>query len=263
MNARNLFNLEGKVAVVTGGTGHLGRSMSEGLAEAGAHVYITSRDKEKALITKNSFSNEIEDKVDVEVLDNLSTESVKNCFNRIKNNSNKIDILVNNAGSTSSANFENMSEEDWETGINNTINGVFRCTREVIPIMEKNGEGSIINISSMYGKVSPDPSIYEESGFNSLPSYGAGKAAIIQYTKFLACHLAKKRIRVNSVSPGPFPQEDVQKNVEFINRLKKKIPMGRIGLPDELKGIMIFLASDASSYITGENILVDGGWTAW
>ena len=115
----------------------------------------------------------------------------------------------------------------------------------------------------MYGKVSPDPSIYEESGFNSLPSYGAGKAAIIQYTKFLACHLAKKRIRVNSVSPGPFPQEDVQKNVEFINRLKKKIPMGRIGLPDELKGIMIFLASDASSYITGENILVDGGWTAW
>lgn len=263
MNARNLFNLEGKVAVVTGGTGHLGRSMSEGLAEAGAHVYITSRDKEKALITKNSFSNEIEDKVDVEVLDNLSTESVKNCFNRIKNNSNKIDILVNNAGYVSSADFENMSEEDWENGINGTINGVFRCTREVIPIMEKNGEGNIINISSMYGKVSPDPSIYEDSLLNSLPNYGAGKAAVIQYTRFLACHLAKKRIRVNSVSPGPFPQEEVQQNIEFINRLKKKIPMGRIGLPHELKGVIVFLASDASSFITGENILVDGGWTAW
>jgi len=263
MNARNLFNLEGKVAVVTGGTGHLGRSMSEGLAEAGAHVYITSRDKEKALITKNSFSNEIEDKVDVEVLDNLSTESVKNCFNRIKNNSNKIDILVNNAGYVSSADFENMSEEDWENGINGTINGVFRCTREVIPIMEKNGEGNIINISSMYGKVSPDPSIYEDSLLNSLPNYGAGKAAVIQYTRFLACHLAKKRIRVNSVSPGPFPQEEVQQNIEFINRLKKKIPMGRIGLPHELKGVIVFLASNASSFITGENILVDGGWTAW
>ena len=156
-----------------------------------------------------------------------------------------------------------MSEEDWETGINGTINGVFRCTREVIPIMEKNGEGSIINISSMYGKVSPDPSIYEESGFNSLPNYGAGKSAIIQYTKYLACHLAKKRIRVNSVSPGLFPKEEVQKNVKFINQLKKKVPMDRIGLPDELKGTIIFLASNASSYITGENILVDGGWTSW
>lgn len=263
MNAENLFNLKGKVAVVTGGTGHLGRSMVEGLAEAGAYVYICSRDKEKALITKNSFSDKIVNKVDVEILDILSAESVKKCFDRIKNNSNKIDILVNNAGYISVGNFENMSDEDWETGINGTINGVFRCTREVIPIMEKNGEGSIINISSMYGKVSPDPSIYGESGFNSLPNYGAGKAAIIQYTKYLACHLAKKRIRVNSVSPGPFPKEEVQKNIEFINQLKKKVPMGRIGFPDELKGTVIFLASNASSYITGTNILVDGGWTSW
>ena len=115
----------------------------------------------------------------------------------------------------------------------------------------------------MYGKVSPDPSIYEDSLLNSLPNYGAGKAAVIQYTRFLACHLAKKRIRVNSVSPGPFPQEEVQQNIEFINRLKKKIPMGRIGLPHELKGVIVFLASNASSFITGENILVDGGWTAW
>ena len=79
----------------------------------------------------------------------------------------------------------------------------------------------------------------------------------------MACHLAKKRIRVNAVSPGPFPKEEVQKNVEFMNQLKKKIPMGRIGLPDELKGVIIFLASNASSYITGENIIVDGGWTSW
>jgi len=263
MNAKNLFNLEGKVAVVTGGAGHLGKSMAEGLAEAGAHVFITSRDKAKALITTNSFSDEIKDKIDAEELNILSTESVKKCFDRIKNDSNKIDILVNNAGHIPSGNFENMSEKDWEDGINGLINGVFRCTKEVIPIMEKNGEGNIINISSMYGKVSPDPSIYKDSGFNSLPNYGVSKAAIIQYTKYLACHLAKKRIRVNSISPGPFPKDEVQKNTEFINQLKKKVPMGRIGLPDELKGTVIFLASNASSYITGENILVDGGWTSW
>ena len=263
MDAKKLFNLEGKIAVVTGGTGHLGRSIAEGLAEVGAHVFITSRYKEKALIIKNSFSDEITNNVDAEVLDILSAESVKKCFDRIKNNSNKIDILVNNAGHIPSGNFENMSEKDWEDGINSLINGVFRCTKEIIPIMEKNGEGSIINIASMYGKVSPDPSIYGESGFNSLPNYGASKAAIIQYTKYLACHLAKKGIRVNAISPGPFPKEDVQKNVEFMNQLKMKVPMGRIGLPYELKGTVIFLASNASSYITGENILVDGGWTAW
>jgi|APSaa5957512535_1039671.scaffolds.fasta_scaffold45160_2 NAD(P)-dependent dehydrogenase (short-subunit alcohol dehydrogenase family) len=263
MNSKKLFNLDGKVAIVTGGTGHLGKSMAEGLAEMGAHVFITSREKSKALETKNSFSEDIIDRIDVEELDILSLDSIKKCFNRIKNNSNKIDILVNNAGNIPSGNYENMSEKVWNDGMDGLINGVFRCTKEIIPIMEQNGESSIINIASMYGVVSPDPSIYEESGFNSLPNYGASKAAIIQYTKYLACHLGGKQIRVNSISPGPFPKEEVQKNVEFINQLKKKVPMGRIGLPEELKGVVVFLASNASSYITGENILVDGGWTSW
>jgi gluconate 5-dehydrogenase len=263
MNSKKIFNLNGKIAVVTGGTGHLGKSMAEGLAEMGAHVFITSREKAKALAIKNSFSEEVKDRIDAEELNILSLDSIKKCFDRIKNNSNKIDILVNNAGSVPSGNYENMSEKVWEDGMNGLINGVFRCTKEIIPIMEKNGEGSIINIASMYGVVSPNPSIYGESGFNSLPNYSASKAAVIQYTKYLACHLAKKRIRVNAVSPGPFPKEEVQKNVEFMNQLKMKVPMGRIGLPDELKGVIIFLASNASSYITGENILVDGGWTSW
>jgi len=263
MNAKKLFSLEGKVAVVTGGTGHLGRSMAEGLAEMGAHVFITSREKAKALTIKNSFSGEIVDRIDAEELNILSLDSIKKCFDRIKNNSNKIDILVNNAGSIPSGNYENMSEKVWEDGMDGLINGVFRCTKEIIPIMEKNGEGSIINIASMYGVVSPDPSIYEESGFNSLPNYGASKAAIIQYTKYLSCHLGGKQIRVNSISPGPFPKEEIQKNIKFINQLKKKVPMGRIGSPEELKGVVVFLASDASSYITGQNILVDGGWTCW
>tara|TARA_B110000467_G_C18332988_1_gene494887 strand:- start:45 stop:836 length:792 start_codon:yes stop_codon:yes gene_type:complete len=263
LNIENLFNLEGKVAVVTGGTGHLGKSIVEGLVEAGAYVYICSRNEKKALKIKSTFSKDISKKLDVAEIDILSTESVKNCFEKIKNKSEKIDILINNAANIVTGNFENMTEKDWEAGINGSINGVFRCTNEVIPIMEKNGSGNIINISSMYGVVSPNPAIYENSGRNSLPNYGAGKAAVIQYTKYLACHLAKKSIRVNAVSPGPFPNEEVQKNVEFMNQLKMKVPMGRIGLPNELKGVIIFLASNASSYITGENIIVDGGWTSW
>ena len=98
---------------------------------------------------------------------------------------------------------------------------------------------------------------------NSVPSYGAGKAGIIQFTKFMAGVLGKNGIRVNSVSPGAFPSKNVQKKVEFINKLKQKIPLGRIGIPYELKGIMVFLGSDSSSYVTGTNVMVDGGWTTW
>ena len=156
-----------------------------------------------------------------------------------------------------------MTVEDWQYGIEGTINGVFRCTKAVLPIMKKNNSGSIINISSMYGIVSPDPSIYENNNFNNPPSYGAGKAAIIQFTRYSACYLSKNGIRVNAISPGPFPNQDVQKNHDFISKLEKKTPIGRIGHPNEIKGAIVFLASNASSYVTGENIHVDGGWTSW
>ena len=115
----------------------------------------------------------------------------------------------------------------------------------------------------MYGTVSPDPSIYGDSGYDNPPNYGAGKAAIIQFTRYMACHLAKDGIRVNSVSPGPFPSPEVQENKQFITNLEKKTPLGRIGQPYEIKGIVVFLASAASSYVTGQDIHVDGGWTSW
>ena len=263
MEINELFNLKDKVAVVTGGTGYLGKSICEGLAEAGADVYLTSRNKNKASKIKNKFSEDIRNKISIETLDVLSSKSINKCFNRIKNNSKKIDILINNAAQISSGHYENMSENEWVQTIDGTINGVFRCTKEIIPIMVENQSGSIINISSIYGNVAPDNSIYADTGLNSLPSYGAGKAAIIQYTRFMAGVLGKDGIRVNCVSPGPFPSDSVQNKSKFINELKKKIPLGRIGKPHELKGIMVFLGSESSSYLTGSNIMVDGGWTAW
>ena len=263
MKLDGLFDLSGKVAVVTGGTGHLGKSICEGLAEAGANVYLTSRNKNKAIRIKNNFSKNIRNNISIETLDISSTESIKKSFNRIKNNTEKIDILVNNAVQSYSGNYEKMSEKEWNQTIDGTINGVFRCTKEVIPMMKEKKSGSIINISSIYGNVSPDNSVYENTGLNSLPSYGAGKAAIIQFTKFMAGSLGKNGIRVNSVSPGAFPSEKIQKKIKFINNLKKKIPLGRIGKPYELKGVMVFLGSDSSNYVTGTNIIIDGGWTAW
>ena len=122
----------------------------------------------------------------------------------------------------------------------------------------------MVNIASMYGSVSPDPAIYGDSGANNPPSYGAAKAGLIQFTRYAACHFAAERIRVNCISPGPFPaQRYFDQDPEFRRRLENKIPMRRTGDPQEIRGPLLFLASDASSYVTGINLPVDGGWTAW
>lgn len=263
MSFDDLFNLNNRIAVVTGGSGYLGSSISEGLAEAGADVFITSRKKERAEQTATEIKNKVKSNVKGKSMNILDQESIINCFREIVDETAGIDILVNNASNLPTGNLENLSNEDWMNGMDSTINGVFRCTKSIIPILEKSENPSIINISSIYGEVSPDPSIYEDSGNNSPPQYGAGKAAIIQFTRYAACHLASKGIRVNSISPGPFPKPEVLQNEKFVKNLKKKIPLNRIGQPNELKGVVIFLASKASSYVTGENIHVDGGWTAW
>ncbi|WP_116777677.1 SDR family oxidoreductase, partial [Bacillus thuringiensis] len=184
-------------------------------------------------------------------------------FEEIYNSDNKIDILINNAYFGAGKTIEEMTESEWETGIDGSINNVFRVTKKALQYMLPKNKGNIINISSMYGVVSPDPSIYGDSGFNNPPNYGAGKAAIIQFTRYLACHYGLKGIRANSISPGPFPNTEVQKNKEFIRNLKKKTALGRIGNPQELQGLIVFLASNASSYVTGQNICIDGGWTSW
>lgn len=257
-----MFNLKNKVAVVTGGAGHIGYNISEALVEAGAEVFITSRNEARSKSAASELEKTTGGKAKGVVMNIESYDSIKNCLNQIETESSKIDVLVNNASSLPVGKFQDISDDDWKRGMDGTINGVFRCTKLVTPIMEKNGSGSIVNISSIYGSVSPDPSIYQNTGYDSPPHYGAGKAAIQQFTRYAACHLATKGIRVNSVSPGVFPKSEIQKNSEFINNLKKKIPLDRIGQPYELKGVIVFLASQASSYITGQNIHVDGGWTA-
>lgn len=263
MSIINIFDLSHKVAIVTGGYGHLGTSISEALAEAGADVYIVGKNKEKCIEIANLIQKSVNSKITGLELDISSTKSIEDCFNQIIEKSSKIDILVNNASYAISEKLEDMTSENWQQGIEGTINGVFRCTKAVLSYMKNNNSGSIINISSMYGIVSPDPSIYLKNNFNNSPSYGSGKAGIIQFSRYCACYLAKNGIRVNTISPGPFPNTDVQKNQDFISELEKKTPMGRIGKPHEIKGAIVFLASNASSYVTGQNISVDGGWTAW
>lgn len=264
MHVMELFSLKGKVAVVTGGAGHLGYAISEGLAEAGASVVIASRNEVRCNELAGILSKRYKINAMGIALDIRSIDIVGKCMRQINHKMGAIDILINNASfGKPGESIETISEQDLLEGIEGTIHGVFRCTQAVIPYMEARKYGVIINISSMYGIVSPDPRIYGDSGYDNPPDYGAGKAAIIQFTRYAACHLATKGIRVNAVSPGPFPSPQVQENQWFISNLKNKVPLGRIGQPGDLKGVVVFLASEASSYITGQNIIVDGGWTAW
>ena len=198
------------------------------------------------------------------ILDIMNDVEVDKTVNYISKKYQKLDGIVNNAYSGSGESLEMLSREAIEKSFNMNVISPLLLIKKLLPLLEKAESSSIVNMASMYGMVSPDPSIYGDSGCNNPSFYGAGKAGLIQLTKYLACHLPDKGIRVNSVSPGPFPpQEIIKKHPDFYQKLINKVPLKRIGDPNELIGIVQFLLSDSSSYITGANIPVDGGWTAW
>lgn len=261
MNVLELLSLKGKVAIVTGGYSHLGHAMTEALAEAGARVYALGRHEE-------SFNARHFDEKNVIFIegDITNTKSIHKCFRDVFDKEGRIDILVNNAFAMKGGGLkpEDVTDEIWELAADGVLKSTFVCIREIIPYMEKNG-GKIINIASMYGVVSPDLRMYEGecSAYLNPVQYGTMKAGIVQLTRYFGAYLISKGINVNSITPGTYPSPEVQKNEEFVRRLKEKNPAGRIGEPDDLKGAVLLLASAASDYIVGQNIIVDGGWTIW
>jgi len=258
-----LFDLSGRVALVTGGAGWLGKAITESLVEQNARVIVASRNIQSCSQFVKSLNSQFP-KADVNAisLDITCDKSVESCFDWITENFQKLDILVNNAHSGNQVRLETTSANEWNALLNASLTGYFRCSKAAIHLMQKHKSGSIINMSSMYGIVSPDPVVYEGTDFINSPAYGAAKAGIIQLTKYSACFFGKDGIRVNAISPGPFPQDSVQETKAFADKLVSKTALGRLGRPDDLKGAVVFLASDASSYVTGHNLVVDGGWTA-
>jgi len=250
------IELTGKNIVITGGYGHLGRGIVESLVAHGGNVFVLGKDKEK-------FSS-VFDHANVSFIhcDVSKTDSIIESLDSVVRRAGTIDVLINNAFYSKGKSPIEMSDEDWATGIDGTLNSVFRCIRAVIRHMTKQQNGVIINVSSMYGVVAPDFSVYDESpDFLNPPHYGAAKAGLLQLTRYYASYLGKLNIRVNSVSPGAFPSEAVMNDKIFIEKLKAKSLLGRTGKPEDLAGIFVFLASDAANYITGQNFIVDGGWT--
>ena len=263
MYEKSIFDLRGKVVLITGGSGYLGTAMSEIISELGANLVLASRNRQKNLEVKQKLEDKYRNHVETIDLDISNSLTVNKVIRNILKEHGKIDILINNSYYGAGAELLNMSEEEWFKGIDGSINGVFRLTKAVLDSMIQNKYGKIINIASMYGVVAPDVSIYEGNNFYNPASYGVGKAGIIQFTKYVAAVYGKYGITCNAISPGPFPNLKVQENNEFINNLEKRVPLGRIGKPEDLKGVIALLSSDASAYINGVNISVDGGWTAW
>lgn len=265
---KDLFNLNKQTAIITGGLGHLGIAMSEALLELGADIIITGASKKikqkeytkKTEFLKQKFPKRI---VLFKTLDFRHDNSIKIFFQEVKTKFKSIDILINNAMYTISKPVEEMSFLEFNNGINGTLSSVFKCCQSVFPLMKKKRKGRIINIASMYGVVAPDCRLYKNNSFNNPINYGAAKAGVIQLTKYLASYWAKYGIRINSISPGPFPKKKVVKDKDFHQSLKEKTILNKIGVPEDIKGITALLASDASSYITGQNFIIDGGWTVW
>lgn len=258
----NTFNLDKKVILITGGYGHLGSAISQSLLFHGAEVYVLGKSIEKFNQTFDQ-SNELHKNLNFVSCDISKTAEIKDAFSKVYKIKNKIDVLINNAFYSRGISPDEMSDDDWNYGIDGNLNSVYRCIREIIPYFKKQKNGKIINVSSMYGLVSPDFQIYETfpEALNP-PHYGAAKAGVIQLTKYFANFLGKDGIIVNAVTPGPYPSEKVQKNEKFITELAKKTALNRIGKPEDIAGVFVFLASDAANYITGQNLIIDGGWTS-
>jgi gluconate 5-dehydrogenase len=252
----NLFDLSGKVAIVTGASGGLGVQFAKALASAGANITITARRLEKLEILKVEL-----EKTGIKCLtvkcDVLKEDDVINVVERTVEEFGKIDILVNNAGTASFTPAEDVTKEEWDSVLNTNLRGVFFFAKHAAREMKERNYGRIINIASMYGVIG--------NMQNPLSSYHASKGGIMNLTKALAGEWAQYGITVNAIGPGFFESEmtkDLVSDASFKDFVRSRCPMKRIGKPGEMDGLLIYLASDNSTYLTGQHICVDGGWTA-
>jgi len=266
-----LFNLQDKLIIVAGGAGQIGFAFVEILADAGAHVIVADIDEEMALEKMDRIELDTSDgKIEFIKLDVSSKKGVTSFYKVLqKNTTDPIYGLVNSfhfkgnirkLDTTSDffAGFEEYPEEAWDLVHDVNLKGSFLMSQKAVPLMTDGG--AIVNISSTYGNVSPNKSIYGNSGINSPVAYASSKAGLINLSRYMATHLADKNIRVNTLSPGGVFNNQAE---GFLKNYTSLTPLKRMATPKDYQGAILFLLSGASSYMTGANLVVDGGWTAW
>lgn len=266
----NPFSLNNKVAVVTGALGLLGKSHCKALSEAGANIVVADlNEKDSIKFAKTLVTTSIGCSLDVTDIESINTLLEKTLLNF-----GKVDILVNNAAindmvenpksKLNESKFENYSLTNWQKSLDVNLTGTFLCSQIIGREMSYNKSGNIINIASTYGIVSPNQNLYKDTNnkqiFYKPPAYSVTKGAIISFTKYLAAYWANKNIRVNCLSPGGVQNKQ---DKHFIKEYSSRTPMKRMAKPKDYAGAIVYLASDAAPYMTGENLVVDGGWTIW
>lgn len=261
----NLFNLRNKVVIVTGGSGFFGTPISLALAEAGAQVIIASRNVDKC----KEFAATIREKgflAEGRALDLEDEHSIVDFVKGVKDEFGRIDVLVNNAVSRGGfKNLEDIDRESWEKAQRINSTGLVLITQAVVKIMREQMAGNIINISSIQGAVGPNFPVYGDTGMTSPVNYTYDKWGMVGFTKWLANYYGKFNIRANCISPGGYGPgvDQMTGKEEFVENYKRLTPLGRFANDDDIKGPIVFMASEASAFITGQNLLVDGGWTSW
>lgn len=275
--SRSLFSLEGKTAVLTGASGFLGRTFALTLLANGARVIVIGRSARIELEAKRwatEFGIQMVRHFKIDMYDAPAFEKV---LTEIVATEASVDILINNAHELGSATgfnvpdgtLEKSTAEQWLKNFSGGVYWAVQTTQILGEMMKKQQRGSIVNIATMYGLVAPRPSLYAGTAFVNPPGYSAAKAALLSFTRYTASFWGSYGVRANAILPGPFSNtEDAEgKNTvngtdPFLERLKGCTSLGRIGRPAELSGALLFLASEASSFMTGQSLVVDGGWTA-
>jgi len=261
----DLSRLDGRVALLIGGAGHIGREIADGLAEQGANIAIVDLNGESAHQTSTEIQSRHSTKTFALEVDLSVQTEVEMIVPKVLEQFGRIDILVHLAAFVDpelegwTCRFEDQSPDTWRRGIEVNLTSAFLLAKACAPPIRASGHGSMIFFGSTYGVVGPDWSIYNNTNMGNAAGYAASKGGIIQLARWLSTTLAPE-IRVNSLSPGGVFRDHVD---SFKNAYSKKTPLGRMATEEDYKGATLFLASDMSAYVTGHNLMVDGGWTAW
>lgn len=261
---RDLLDLDGRVAAITGAAGGIGSAMAEALGECGARLALIDRDQDRL----DALADELSEKgvVTTTACFDLEIAAADDVIDIVYKTSGKLDILVNNAAFVGASNltgwnapFAEQSLETWRRALEVNLTAVFGLTQAAAPLLADSGRGAVINISSIYGLVGPDYALYEGQGMNNPAAYNASKGGLIQLTRWLATTMAP-HVRVNAIAPGGVERGQPE---PFVTRYKARTPLGRMAQREDFKGAIAYLASDASAYVTGTTLPVDGGWMAW
>ena len=263
---KQLMDLHGRVALITGGAGHIGRAMGAALAELGADIAVMDQDAQACAEVSHDLAAKHTIRSTPLAVDLRDEIAVKAAPAQVVKSLGRLDILINCAGLAPAQGvtgwavpLAEQSSETWRMALEVNLTAAFLLAQAAAETLAASGHGSIINVGSIYGLVGPDMRLYENTPMGNPAAYAASKGGLLQLTRWLATVMAPK-VRVNSITPGGVWRNQPE---SFHEKYKARTPLGRMGAEEDFKGAAAYLASDLSAYVTGQNLIVDGGWTAW